>query len=96
MKKITVDGKSYPARATMGALIAFKRERGMDISNIENDIEALCYFAYECVKSACRVDGVDFPYSFEEFADKTDLTELMGFQQQDGESTDKGNTSKKK
>jgi hypothetical protein len=96
MNTIKIDGKFYPTRATMGAYIAFKRERGIDISHVADDIEAGFYFLYECVKSACRLDKIDFPYSYEEFADRIDLTELQSFQQQNGVENDIGRASKKK
>jgi hypothetical protein len=94
MNKITVNGKEYPLRVTLGAFVNFKRNRGIDINEAGNDVDAVCYFMYECVRSACRVDGVQFELSFEEFADRIDLTELANFQ--NSQSSDKQTAASKK
>jgi hypothetical protein len=97
MNTLTIDGKNYPVRITMGALVNFKRGRGVDFAaERANDMEDICYFMYECVRSACRVDRIDFALSFEEFIDKISPAELLLFQNQNGEEEDKGKSSKKK
>lgn len=82
MKAINLNGKSYPFRVTMGAMVRFKRVTGRDVSTIgERDVSDLCLFVWCCIQSACSADGVEFGYSFEEFADRLDaesLSDLLG------------------
>ena len=94
MNTIKIGDKTYPMRTTMGAFVQFKRNRGIDISEAGNDTEAVCYFMYECIKSACRVDGVSFDLSFEDFADRIDFSDLSNFQQT--QSSGDSVTTKKK
>jgi len=94
MNKITINGKDYPMRKTMGAFVQFKRNRGVDVSEIGNDVDSVCYFIYECVKSACRVDNVPFDFSFEDFTDNIDISVLFDFQ--NSQDTEQAAASKKK
>lgn len=73
MKAIELNGKEYPFRITMGAMLRFKRECGKDVSELEQtDIEGLLKFMWCCVKSACSADEVEFGLTFEQFADRID------------------------
>lgn len=68
MAKIKIEGKEYPIRVTMWALLTFKREKGIEISQIEdNDIESLLYYTYLCVKNTCLQDKIDFKYDWGSF-----------------------------
>ena len=68
--KLTIGGKAYPCRVTMGAMTRFKHECGKDVSKMDQgDIGELVLFIYCCVKSACNADGVAFDMDFETFAD---------------------------
>lgn len=68
---INVAGKSYPARVTMGALLRFKRETGREASDIgAGDTSDSVVFMWCCAASACAADGVPFPYSLMDFADR--------------------------
>ena len=73
MKKkltITVDGKEYPCRPTMGAMLRFKQETGREVTQIElGDLSGLVTYLWCCVLSACKREGVDFPLSLMDFAD---------------------------
>ncbi len=85
---ITVGGKAYPCRLTMGAMILFKRNMGYDVSQMkqgeEADIEEMLMLMWCCIKCACRADEVEFPMDFETFAchvtpaDMQRWNELMG------------------
>lgn len=75
MKTITisVDGKEYPARETMGAMLEFKRLTGYEADALsQGNISDFAKFIFCCVKSACRKDKIDFPYSLEDFCDSID------------------------
>lgn len=70
MKMIRINGSEYPFRTTMGAMLRFKREQGIDLGELDQaDVEGLLKFMWCCVKSASSADGVEFNLSFEEFAD---------------------------
>lgn len=73
MKKyltITVDGKEYPCRPTMGAMLRFKQETGREVTQIEpGDLSGLVTYLWCCARSACKREGTDFPLSLMDFAD---------------------------
>ncbi len=96
-KKIKVEGKEYPMRATMGAMDIFKKETGKDPSemNQESPVE-VTVFIYGCVKSACRKDKVDFPYTLEEFMDSVDVDTILSWADELSALTDSGNEESKK
>lgn len=71
--KIEIDGKEYPMRVTMGAMSIFEKETGRDVSEMSGSVLDTCVFVYGCVKSACRKDGVDFPYTLDDFLDSCDV-----------------------
>ena len=71
--KIEIDGKEYPMRVTMGAMSIFEKETGRDVNQINGSALDTCVFVYGCVKSACRKDGVEFPYTLESFLDSCDV-----------------------
>lgn len=66
---IEIEGKKYPCRQTMGAMLRFKQETGKDVSEIGNGFSDLCAYLYCCVASACKHDGIAFEYSLMDFAD---------------------------
>lgn len=78
--KLRIGDKEYPCRVTMGAMIRFKRDTGIDVSMLDTgDIENLVRFIWHCVESACRADGVPFEWDFEDFADNLDPVTLNDF-----------------
>lgn len=79
--EIKVDGKAYPCRQTMGAMLRFKQETGKEIDAIGNNVSLICTFLYCCVVSACKHDGIEFDLSLMDFADSispADLNSWMG------------------
>lgn len=72
MKKIeiTINGRHYPCRVTMGAMLLFKRETGREATELDGGaLSDLITFVWCCAKSASRAEGVDFQLSLDEFAD---------------------------
>lgn len=71
MKKIeiTINGKAYPCRQTMGAMLRFKRETGKEITATDGGLSDMCTYLWCCVASACKVDGVPFDMPLLDFAD---------------------------
>ena len=68
--EVTINGKEYPCRGTMGAMLRFKKETGKEITELTNtNFTDLCTYLYCCVASACAADKVPFEMSLMEFAD---------------------------
>ena len=79
-KKIKVNGKEYPCRILMGAMLRFKRETGRDVSEMSStDTADLITFLWCCVTSSCNADGVEFGLSLEDFADGLDAESFNCF-----------------
>lgn len=72
--EIEVNGKRYPYRETMGAMLSFKEETGLDAPV---DTEDSVKYMYHVVKSNCRRNGEEFKLSFQEFADALDGEEFI-------------------
>lgn len=92
MKRIQINGKEYPVRMTMGALLRFKRETGKDVSEVKStDVADMVILMWCCVASACKADGVDFSLSLDEFADSLDPAslKLLEEESQDGPESEK-------
>ena len=72
MAKVSVvsNGKAFPCRPTMGAMLRFKKETGKEVTEIENgSFSDMCAYLYCCVASACAADKVPFSMSLMDFAD---------------------------
>lgn len=68
--EVTINGKAYPCRPTMGAMLRFKKETGKEVTEISNtSFSDLCAYLYCCVASASAADKVAFDMSLMDFAD---------------------------
>lgn len=68
--EVTINGKAYPCRPTMGAMLRFKKETGKEVTELQNgSFSDLCAYLYCCVASACAADKVPFKMSLMDFAD---------------------------
>ena len=80
MKTISINGKPYPCRVTMGAMLRFKRETGRDVNQIsQDDVSDLVIFLWCCIASASKADGVEFGMELMDFADQLAPEALTGF-----------------
>lgn len=80
MKKIKIDGKQYPCRITMGAMLRFKRETGRDVSSMSSDdVSDMIVFMWACTASACAHDKVEFDMTIEQFADSLEPDSVQAF-----------------
>lgn len=77
--KVTVAGKEYPCRQTMGAMLRFKRETGREVTDMTGGVSDLCTYLYCCVVSACMADGVEFGMGLDEFADNLSPADLQAW-----------------
>lgn len=72
--EINLNGEKYPYRETMGAMLSFKSETGLDApASTEDSVK----YMYHVVKSNCRREGKKFEMSFQEFADALDGEEFL-------------------
>ena len=67
--EIMINGKAYPCRQTMGAMLRFKKETGKEVTEISGNLSDICAYLYCCVVSACKKDNVPFDMSLMDFAD---------------------------
>lgn len=82
MKKITIRGIEYPFRVTVGAMVAYKRETGEDVSYFKgDDMEKLGVLLFHSLRSSCRACSIDFPFSSEDelldYIDIKDASSLL-------------------
>lgn len=96
MKRIEIKGVMYPARLTIGAMVQYKRATGEDFTQFKgDDMEKLAMIIFYAARSACKVDGVLFPYENpEEIMDYLDMESAtalldMGVQGNEGEAEKK-------
>lgn len=83
METITIDGREYPFRATMGAMVRFRRMSGREVSELNSsDLSDVVLFMYCCTLSACKADGVEFNMEFLEFADRLTPDDMNAFNAQ--------------
>lgn len=83
MKQVTisVDGRDYPCRVTMGAMLRFKRETGREVTSLKGDeMSLLAVWLWCCIASASKHDGVEFTLSVEDFADSVTPEVLQAWQ----------------
>ena len=79
-RKISINGREYPCRITMGAMLRFKRATGKDVSKmVGDDMEELMVFIHACVMSACRADGVECDMSVDDMADHLTAEDINDF-----------------
>ena len=96
-KKIKVNGKEYPCRILMGAMLRFKRQTGRDVSEMSpTDTSDLIIFLWCCVVSSCNADGVEFGLSLEDFADGLDAESFNSFYADQAEDTEEQKKSPEK
>lgn len=95
---IVIDGKKYPCRPTMGAMLDFKEETGKEVTEIDGGITDMFTYLYCCIKSACRRDGIEFGLSRTEFADSITPDDMAKWTAMldDGTAPSDGDSSKKK
>ena len=68
MKTVRINGKDYPDRFVMGAMLLYKRETGEDVSELkQDDVEGMLRLMWCCIKCTCQAEKVDFEYDFETF-----------------------------
>lgn len=98
---VNINGKAYPCRMTMGAMLRFKRETGKDITAITGEVSDMCVLLYCCLVSACNADKVEFDMSLDDFADSISPDDLNAWQEalnltNETETTEENSAKKKR
>ena len=96
MTSISLQGRKYPVRMVMGALLDYKRETGEDVSQMDTaDLECLLRLMFCCVRAACRADGVDFTMDFAQFCDSVTPADLEAWNRSAAEGPEADGDEKK-
>lgn len=83
MKTVRINGKDYPARFVMGAMLLYKRETGEDVSELkQDDVEGMLRLMWCCIKCASQAEKVDFEYDFETFCNTITPQDVEGWNRQ--------------
>lgn len=96
--EVTINGVAYPCRATMGAMLRFKKETGKEVTEIVADsFTELATYLYCCVASACAADKIEFKMGLMEFADSVSPDMIMDWaaQMQTTDESAAANSKKK-
>ena len=68
MPRITINGRDYPVRMVMGALLLFRHETGKDASQLDTEsLEEMLRLMWCCAKCASQAEGTAFDMDFETF-----------------------------
>ncbi len=91
-------GAAYPARITMGALRAFRRETGNDFLKLQSDLsgEDLAVILWASIRSQCRAEGKEFDVSLDDFLDHVTPDEVSDWYVGTGQAEPVEESSKKK
>lgn len=76
MTTVTIDGKEYPIKMTMGAMLRFKQETGKEVNDGDMGVSENVTLIWCCIKSACAHEKVDFNVSLMEFADGIEVKDV--------------------
>lgn len=68
MLKVKIGNQEYPAVCSLGACRTFKQLTGKEIDQLSG-ISDMGPLLYCCVKSACRINGVQFKITMDTFCD---------------------------
>lgn len=95
--EITINGKSYPCRQTMGAMLRFKRETGKEVTDMDGgSLTDICTFLWCCIVSACKADGIPFDMSLMEFADAVSPDDMSEWTKSVNEGSEESDSDSKK
>ena len=85
-QSITIQGRTFPCRQTMGAFLRYKRETGREATDMQGNMTDMLTFLYCCIVSACQADGMAFQwleasgtphdYTLIDFADRVTVDDI--------------------
>lgn len=65
--KLTLSGKEFTLRCDMRALAAAKREAGIDIGKLSDDVVEIGTLAYYFAQAGAKHAGIPFDYECDDF-----------------------------
>lgn len=63
----------------MGAMLRFRQQTGKEITQIDGGFSDMLTYLWCCTVSACKRDGVEFPYTLMDFADRLTPDDLTAW-----------------
>jgi len=98
--EVKINGKAYPCRPTMGAMLRFKLATGKEVTALASgELSDMLSYLYCCVASACAADGIEFKLQLMEFADAispADMNAWAAAMQQDNNNATEGTEGEEK
>lgn len=88
---VEIDGVSYPAHTSLGAMLLFKKETGKEITEVQGISDSIIWL-WCCVKSASAKTDHPLTMGCQEFADNCTMDILNAWTEAQNSGTD----SKKK
>ena len=77
---ITINGKDYPLRYTLGALTKFEKRAKVNVFGLSDpsklSAEACAWLIYVGVEAGCKAEGEDFELTINELMDNLDLSHV--------------------
>jgi hypothetical protein len=74
--KLTLSGKEFTLRCDMRALAAAKREAGIDIGKLEDDVIEIGTLVYYMAQSGAKHAGIPFDYECDDFLGLIEISDL--------------------
>jgi hypothetical protein len=74
--KLTLSGKEFTLRCDMRALANAKREAGIDISKLDDDIVSVGTFVYYLAQSGAKHADIPFKVELDDFLGLIDMSDM--------------------
>jgi len=74
--KRTLSGKEFTLRCDMRALAAAKREAGIDIGKLQDDVVEIGTLVYYMAQSGAKNAGIPFDYECDDFLGLIEISDL--------------------
>ncbi len=93
--KLTLSGKEFTLRCDMRALAAAKREAGIDIGKLQDDVIEIGTLVYYMAQSGAKHAGIPFDYDVDDFLGLIEISDLESLAEAVGLLMTGGDTKKK-
>lgn len=93
--KLTLSGKEFTLRCDMRALAAAKREAGIDIGKLSDDVVEIGTLVYFMARSGAKHAGIPFDFDVDDFLGLIEISDLESLAEAVGLLMTGGDTKKK-
>ena len=93
--KLTLSGKEFTLRCDMRALAAAKREAGIDIGKLSDDVVEIGTLVYFMAQSGAKHAGIPFDFDVDDFLGLIEISDLESLAEAVGLLMTGGDTKKK-